>query len=182
MHFNEETWSFMLCCLDGMVNNYCLTISKACCCNSNIKFMALGDAAKSVLFYITGYILKMQQKSHILFAALKVALKKLGEYDPADMDPGMRGKQMLQKCVYLVISHQELSGQQVAAYLKGYRDHYSSHVYWNLYWTAFERSVNADALSPECYEKEDSPLDQIGAHASPDPPKDGFSLAEAASC
>ena len=180
-HFNEETGSFMLRRLDGMVNNYCLMISEACRCNSDIKFMASGDAAKSVLFYVTDYISKMQQKSHISFAALKVALKKLGEYDPADTDPEMRGKQTLQKCVYSVISHQELSGQRVAAYLKGYGDHYSSHVYRNLYWTAFERSVNADAPSPECYEKEDSPLDQIGARASPDPPKDRFSLAEAAS-
>ena len=69
---------------------------------------------------------------------------------------------MLQKCVYSVISHQEPSGQQVAAYLKGYGDYYSSHTYRNLYWTAFERSINADAPSAECYEKECSPIDQVG--------------------
>ncbi|KAF9642416.1 hypothetical protein BDM02DRAFT_3075889, partial [Thelephora ganbajun] len=153
-YFNEETGSFVLRRLNGMINNCCPTIAEGCRCNSDIKFITSGDAVKSVLFYVTDYISKMQEKSHVSFGALEAALKKLGDYDPTDTDPKTRGKQTLIKCVYSVISHQELSGQQVAAYLKGYGDHYSSHVYWNLYWTAFERSINADTPSPECYEKE----------------------------
>jgi len=167
-HFSEAGF-IVLCRLDGMVNNYCPTIAEACRCNSDIKFMASGDAAKSVLFYITDYISKTQQKSHVSFGALEAALKKLGEYDPMDMDLETRGKRTLQKCVYSVISHQELSGQQVAAYLKGYGDHYSSQTYRNLYWTAFERSVNTDAPSPECYERGRNPIDQVGAQAMSDP-------------
>ena len=63
---------------------------------------------------------------------------------------------MLQKCVYTVLSQQELSVQQVAAYLKGYSNHYSSHRYRNLYWLAFERSIDIDSPSPECYVMQDS--------------------------
>jgi len=166
-HFSEAG-SIVLRHLDGMVNNYCPTIAEACRCNSDIKFMASGDAAKSVLFYITDYISKAQQKSHVSFGALEAALKKLGDYDPTDTDLGTRGKQTLQKCAFSVISQQELSGQQVAAYLKGYGDHYSSQIYRSLYWTAFERSVNADAPSPECYEKERSPINRVGAGATSD--------------
>ena len=104
-----------------------------------------------MLFYITDYITKTQLKSHVSFSALEAALKRLGNPDPTDTDIELRAKKMLQKCVYSIISHQELSGQQVAAYLKGYGDHYSSHKYQNLYWTAFEKSINADDPSPECY-------------------------------
>lgn len=147
--FNEETGSLVMRHLDGMVNNYNPSISLATRCNGDIKFMASGDAAKSVLFYITDYITKTQLKSHISFSALEVALKKLQAVDIDD--PDLRAKRMLQKCVYSIISHQELSGQQVVAYLKGYGDHYSSHKYRNLYWTAFEKSVNVEAPSPECY-------------------------------
>lgn len=158
--FNEETGSVVMRHLDGMVNNYNPTIAVGTRCNGDVKFMASGDAAKSVLYYITDYITKSQLKSHVSFSALEVALKKLGDRDPTDTDTELRAKKMLQKCVYSIISHQELSGQQVAAYLKGYGDHYSSHKYRNLYWTAFERSVNADDPSPECYRSCDSSVDR----------------------
>ena len=82
---------------------------------------------------------------------------------------------MLQKCAYSIISHQELSGQQVAAYLKGYGDHYTSHKYRNLYWTAFEKSINIEAPSPECYvsrdggiEDRDGPLSSEDVESEPD--------------
>ena len=137
--------------LDGMVNNFCPSIIEGVRCNMDLKFMALGDAAKSVLFYVTDYITKTGNRVHISFGALEVVLKKLGDYDPTDMDTELRAKKMLQKCVYAILSHQELSGQEVAAYLRGYGDHYASHRYRNLYWTAFEKNVNDDDPSPECY-------------------------------
>jgi hypothetical protein len=58
---------------------------------------------------------------------------------------------MLQKCAYAMISQQELSGQQVASYLMDFEDHFTSHVYRNLYWTGFQRLVNRQLPSPECY-------------------------------
>lgn len=127
--FDKETGSLTMHHLDGMVNNHNPTTAVATCCNGDIKFMASGAAVKSVLFYITDYITKSQLKSHVSFSALEVALKKLGDCDPTDTDTELRAKKMLQKCVYSIISHQELSGQQVAAYLKGYGDNYSSHKY-----------------------------------------------------
>ena len=51
-----------------------------------------------------------------------------------------------------MISHQELSVQQVASYLMDYEDHFTSHLYRNLYWTSFEALVNREQPSPECYE------------------------------
>lgn len=149
--FNEATVTLVMRHLNGMVNNFCPTITEALRCNSDIKFMASGDAAKSIIFYITDYITKTGNKFHVSFSALEVALKKLGDYNLDDADIELRAKKMLQKCVYAILSHQELSGQQVAAYPKGYGDHYSSHKYRNLHWTSFERSVEVDDPSPECY-------------------------------
>jgi len=77
-YFNKETGSFVLRRLNGMVNNYCPPISEGCRCSSDAKFMASGGAAKSVLFYVTDCISKMQLKSHVSFAALETALKKTG--------------------------------------------------------------------------------------------------------
>src|SRR5271163_1712438 len=50
-----------------------------------------------------------------------------------------------------MISHQELSAQQVCSYLMDFEDHFTSHEYKNLYWTSFEKFINDEQPSPECY-------------------------------
>ncbi|KAG2127794.1 hypothetical protein BD769DRAFT_1294014, partial [Suillus cothurnatus] len=45
------------------------------------------------------------------------------------------------KSTHAMISHQELSAQQVAAYLMEHGDHYTSHEYRNVFWTSFEKYV-----------------------------------------
>lgn len=50
-----------------------------------------------------------------------------------------------------MISHQELSVQQVASYLLKQGDHYTSHTYRSLYWTSFEQFFDREIPSPECY-------------------------------
>ncbi|SJL16803.1 uncharacterized protein ARMOST_20332 [Armillaria ostoyae] len=96
----------------------------------DIKFIGSGASTKAVLYYITDYITKSQLKTHIAYAALKLSVKKLGEYDPNE--------------------DEELSGQQVSSYLMDFEDHFKSHEFQGLYWTSFESYVNAQNPSPEC--------------------------------
>ncbi|KAF5341970.1 hypothetical protein D9611_001217 [Ephemerocybe angulata] len=140
--FDKDTEELSLRCLDGLVNNYNDTILRAVRCNMDIKFIGSGNTAKAVCYYITDYITKSQLKTHVAFAALELALRKLGEYDPNEDDLQMRGKRLLQRCAYSMVSHQELSAQQAVSYLMGFEDHFTSHQYRNLYWTSFERLVD----------------------------------------
>jgi len=78
-------------------------------------------------------------------------VKKLDEFNPEDDKLTICAKKLLQKCAYAVISHQELSAQQVASYLMDYEDHFTSHQFRNLYWTSFEALINKQDPSPECY-------------------------------
>ena len=149
--FDPETGELSLRCLEGMVNNFNATMLEAIRCNMDIKFIGSGESAKAILYYVTDYITKTDLKTHVAFAALELAVKKLGEFDPNIDDVSSRAKRMLQKCAYAMVSHQELSAQQVAAYLVGGGDHYTSHRFRNLYWTSFEASVNNEHPSPECY-------------------------------
>ena len=149
--FDPETGELSLRCLQGMVNNFNTAMLEAIRCNMDIKFIGSGESAKAILYYVTNYITKTDLKTHVAFAALELAVKKLGEFDPNVDEGTLRAKRMLQKCAYAMVSHQELSAQQVAAYLVGGGDHYTSHRFQNLYWTAFEGSVNAERSSPECY-------------------------------
>lgn len=154
--FDIETGELRLRCLDGLVNNFNDTIIQAIRCNMDIKFIGSGPTAKAILYYITNYISKAQLKTHVTFAALELAITKLGEYNPLEDLITLRAKQMLQKCAAAMISHQELSAQQVCTYLNEYEDHYTSHQYRKLYWMNFERYLNNEAPSPECYTKDDA--------------------------
>lgn len=117
----------------------------------DIKIIGLGPAAKVIIYYITNYITKLQLKTHVAYAALELATKKLGEYNPDDDNITVQAKKLLQKCAYPMISHQELPSQQVASYLMDCEDHFTSHQYQNLYWTSFEKHINQEQPSPECY-------------------------------
>ena len=104
--FDYETGEICLRCLDGLVNNFNSTILEAVCCNMDIKFIGSGASAKAILYYITDYITKLQLKAHIAYAALDLAVSKLGDYDPTEDDFTMQAKQLLKKCAYSMISHQ----------------------------------------------------------------------------
>lgn len=137
-------------------------------CNMDIKFIRSGESAKAILYYITDYITKTDLKTHVAFAALELAVKKLGEFDVNADEATVRAKRMLQKCAYMMISHQELSAQQVAAYLVGGGDCYISHRFRNLYWMTFEASVNAERPSPECYKSRSTEENQNSEQVLPE--------------
>ncbi|KAJ7504078.1 hypothetical protein B0H11DRAFT_1710402, partial [Mycena galericulata] len=106
--------------------------------NMDIKFIGSGPAAKAILYYITDYITKTQLQAHVAYAALELAVGRLGEYDPDTDERTNRAKRLLQKCANSMIAKQELSAQQVVSYLMDFGDHYTSHKFDNLYWTGFE--------------------------------------------
>lgn len=170
-----ETGEICLRCLDGMVNNFNATILEAVRCNMDIKFIGSGASAKAILYYITDYITKSQLKTHVAYAALELAVNKLGVYNPQEDDFTARAKRLLQKCAYSMISHQELSAQQVCSYLMDYEDHFTSHKYNNLYWTSFEKLINDEDPSPECYSKSTtSPPSDSNPSIHEEPPRRGF--------
>lgn len=136
------TGEIQLRCLEGLINNFNETIIEAIRCNMDIKFIGSGKSAKAVLYYITDYITKTQLKAHVAFAALELAVKRLGQPSLiVEDDVTVQAKRLLQKCAYAMISHQELSGQQVASYIMGYEDRFTSHKYRCLWWMSFEGAL-----------------------------------------
>lgn len=101
-YYDEDTQEICLWCLDGLVNNFNETILCTIRCNMDIKFIGSEAAAKAVLYYITDYITKTQLKAHVAYAALNLAVHKLGDpaSDNAEDDTQARAKHLLQKCAY----------------------------------------------------------------------------------
>jgi len=150
---NPETGAISLRCLDGLVNNFNMTILEAVRCNMDIQFIGSGESAKAMIYYVTDYITKSQLKSHVAYAALQVAVKKCEDVEEAGDDYSVRSKRLLQKCGYAMVSHQEMSAQQVAAYLMGHEDHFTSHQFKCLYWAPFERFIERYSDEKLCPDK-----------------------------
>lgn len=138
---NPQTGQICLRCLDGLVNNFNMTILEAVRCNMDIQYIGSGESAKAMIYYIMDYITKSQLKSHIAYATLQLAVKKCEAVDNNDDDFTTHSKCLLQKCAYALISHQEMSAQQVVSYLMGYEDNFMSHHFSCLYWVLFEHFV-----------------------------------------
>ncbi|KAK0469455.1 uncharacterized protein EV420DRAFT_1245575, partial [Desarmillaria tabescens] len=147
---NRETGEIHLQRLDGWVNNFNETMIRSIRCNMDIKFIGSGASTKAVLYYITDYITKSRLKANVAYAALELSVKKPGQFDLNEDSVTIRAKCLLQRCAYSMISKQELSGQEVAMYLSGFQDHYTSHLFRNVYWANFEKAVDTMDLSPEC--------------------------------
>ncbi|KAF7795559.1 hypothetical protein EIP86_006721 [Pleurotus ostreatoroseus] len=122
----------------------------------DIKFIGSGEAAKAILYYITNYITKSQLKTHVAYAALELAVRRLAIAEDDEDDDRTRAKKMLRKCAFALLTHQEMSAQQVALYLTGHEGRFSSHEFQNLYWPSYERYLDSLCPSPECYVTENS--------------------------
>ncbi|RXW17049.1 hypothetical protein EST38_g8796 [Candolleomyces aberdarensis] len=134
---------------DAKVNCFNDAIAEATRCNNDIKFIGSGETAKVICLYITDYISKSQMKAHVAYAALELGVHKLERAelapngdDNGTVDPSFRGKRLLQKCAYEILARQELSAPQVASYLMDYEDHFTSHGFRRLFWTAVEKYVD----------------------------------------
>ncbi|KAG1839844.1 hypothetical protein C8R48DRAFT_554809, partial [Suillus tomentosus] len=158
-YFDDKSDEICLRCLDGMVNNFNKTILEAIHCNMDIKFIGSGASAKAILYYITDYITKSQLKAHVAYAALDLARRKLSEYDPKYDELTLRAKELIRKSAHAMISHQELSAQQVSSYLLDIGDHYTSHQFHNLFWTSFEKYFEEMMPSLSCSAKYDLNID-----------------------
>lgn len=75
------------------------------------------------------------------------------EYDPEDGELTLQAKELIRKSAHAMISHQELSAQQVSSYLLDLGDHYTSHQFQNLFWTLFEKYFEEMLLGLRCATK-----------------------------
>ncbi|KAI1781878.1 hypothetical protein LXA43DRAFT_1155258, partial [Ganoderma leucocontextum] len=135
---------------DGMINNYYNpTVLEAMRCNMDLKFVGSGDDAKALTYYLTNYVSKSPLKTHVGYSALEHAVKQCALFPHDDDNLAEQGKRLLRKCAFCLTANQELSAQQVAAYLEGHDDKLTSHTYANLFWRSFERHIEQQTSSDD---------------------------------
>ena len=124
-HFDPETNSVVMKCLDSMVNYFNRYILVYCRHNHDIKCILSGKAAKAAMFYITDYITKMDLKTYQMLSLLSRAVSSM----PTDYEslPRVRARSLLHKCLAQFSRQQQIHAQQAARYLRGLGDSISSH-------------------------------------------------------
>ncbi|KAF9506623.1 hypothetical protein BS47DRAFT_1248474, partial [Hydnum rufescens UP504] len=141
-YMDKNTGELIFHVTDGLVNNYNETMIQALQCNMDFKFIGSGPSAKAILYYVTDYITKSQLKTHVAYGALQAAVKKLQSQSQTNDSIALQAKCLLIRCANSLISKQELAAPQVASYLLGLKDYYTSHTFHSIYWTSFQAYIN----------------------------------------
>ena len=98
-----------------------------------------GASAQAILHYVTEYVTKQLLNSFGSYSTIQAAINRLRNGTWANDNVLSNFKRLIIRCANALVSKQELSGQQVASFLMGYGDHYTSHTFRSLYWKMFEQ-------------------------------------------
>ncbi|KAF8125569.1 hypothetical protein EV363DRAFT_1098218, partial [Boletus edulis] len=126
---DDETLSIQLHRLHPWINNFNDVILFILQSNMDIKYIGSGPGVKALVYYIMDYITKSDLKIHAGVQTLEAAMKSHAAKftDDAATSQTTRDRNLVTKCINMLMGQQEISHQQVMGYLVGGGDYYSSH-------------------------------------------------------
>jgi hypothetical protein len=131
-----------------MINNFNQYLICACHCNMDIKFIWSGTDAKALVYYCTDYITKSSLSFHDTFSLVQKAIET-NDNKSASESSIEKARRLVLRCYNSLASQQELSGTQVATYLMDFGDHYTSHVFVNIFLIGIERYLQNELNQAE---------------------------------
>lgn len=142
--------------LHETINNFNEYIISACRSNMDIKYIFSGSDAKALVYYITDYVTKSSLSFH---DTLSLVLKAVQCFEKqkisADVNANVeeKSRRLVLRCYNTLASQQELSGVQVASYLMGWPDHYTTHDFVNLFLIGIENYLQSTLLEARIKEQ-----------------------------
>ncbi|CAF4321905.1 unnamed protein product, partial [Rotaria magnacalcarata] len=123
-----------------MINNFNEWLLLACRCNIDIKFIWSGSDTKALVYYISDYITKKNLSFHDCNALIYKAVEKFEKNESRInyTDALDKSRRFILRCFNTLASQQEISAVQVASYLMGWPDHYTSHTFVKIYLIGIE--------------------------------------------
>ncbi len=138
--------------LHETINNFNEYIISACRSNMDIKYIFSGSDAKALVYYITDYVTKSSLSFHDTFSLVLKAVQSF-EKQKLNIDTGLnaeeKSRRLVLRCYNTLASQQELSGVQVASYLMGWPDHYTTHEFVNLFLIGIENYLQATLIEAQ---------------------------------
>lgn len=128
-HFDADTNSVVLLCLDPTVNYFNPYLLVFCRHNHDLKCILSGKGAKAAMFYITDYITKMDLKTYQMLSLLSRAVASLNSSSEKSLHSNAvdSAKALLHRCLSQFARQQQVHAQQAAHYLCGHDDTIPSH-------------------------------------------------------
>ena len=153
---NIESGEIKLKRLHETINNFNEYIISACRSNMDIKYIFSGSDAKALVYYITDYVTKSSLSFHDTFSLVLKAVQSF-EKQKLNTDVAVnaeeKSRRLVLRCYNTLASQQELSGVQVASYLMGWPDHYTTHEFVNLFLIGIENYLQAMLLEAQVKQK-----------------------------
>lgn len=146
---NIESGEIKLKRLHETINNFNEYIISACRSNMDIKYIFSGSDAKALVYYITDYVTKSSLSFHDTFSLVLKAVQSLEKHKlvtDAAINAEEKSRRLVLRCYNTLASQQELSGVQVASYLMGWPDHYTTHEFVNLFLIGIECYLQASLV------------------------------------
>ncbi|EUC58245.1 ATP-dependent DNA helicase pif1, putative [Rhizoctonia solani AG-3 Rhs1AP] len=126
----------------GYLNNWNPFILVLLGCNNDIKFISNGFDARAIIWYITAYQTKKQQRSHNASALLADGIAYHLESSDYIDNIRQRNRLLISRCLRILNRQMEQSAPQVISYLLGYGDTFCSHSYVPLYWSSISAEIS----------------------------------------
>ncbi len=149
---NIESGEIKLKRLHETINNFNEYIISACRSNMDIKYIFSGSDAKALVYYITDYVTKSSLSFHDTFSLVLKAVQSF-ERQKSNINIGLnaeeKSRRLVLRCYNTLASQQELSGVQVASYLMGWPDHYTTHEFVNLFLIGIENYLQATLIEAQ---------------------------------
>ena len=144
--------------LHETINNFNEYIISACRSNMDIKYIFSGSDAKALVYYITDYVTKSNLSFHDTFSLVLKAVQSFEKYNVLDsnnMSAEEKSRKLVLRCYNTLASQQELSAPQVASYLMGWSDHYTTHEFANLFLIGIENYLQAALIEAQTKQQQD---------------------------
>ncbi len=138
--------------LHETINNFNEYIISACRSNMDIKYIFSGSDAKALVYYITDYVTKSSLSFHDTFSLVLKAVQSFEKQKlniDASLNAEEKSRRLVLRCYNTLASQQELPGVQVASYLMGWPDHYTTHEFVNLFLIGIENYLQATLIEAQ---------------------------------
>ncbi|PPQ81054.1 hypothetical protein CVT26_006166, partial [Gymnopilus dilepis] len=146
-----------------MMNTVAPLITYAMRSNTDCTCLLSGTAIKSVIIYVTDYVVKQTLKSHQIFSTAYDVLNRNETVPDADENALNSSRRTLLKIVNALSTKLEIGSPMASMYLLKNPDHYTSHsfvpFYWKSYVTLVRRDVNGENIP---HSELSSPFDEDG--------------------
>lgn len=122
----------------GYLNSWHPWIAVAMRCNHDIKLLTHGRETRHVVWYVTTYATKKQNKTYNMSALLARGLRYHFQPTTYIQDAQDRNRLLLYRCLEALNRESEKSAPQVISYLMGWGDNFASHKYVPVFWSSVE--------------------------------------------